>query len=60
MASDRLNRLLRLRSIKAPSWIIKHEQVKLVMERYGHLHSKSAKFKIESDLFEEYVAPLMG
>jgi hypothetical protein len=48
---NRFNRLRTLRTVGAPRWIIKHEQVKLVEARRG-----GHRF----DLLEKYVRPILG
>jgi hypothetical protein len=58
----RLTRLVRLRQIDAPYWVIKSEQIALVLNASGRKHSGIGKTpsKCQASLYEKYVAPYMG
>jgi len=60
--AERLARLKRLREIGAPKWIIKSEQVALVLNRKGRKHVGIGKksSKLQGELYVKYVQPLMG
>jgi len=58
----RLSRLIHLRSIGAPMWVIKSEQVALYMDSKGRKHYGTGKksSKLQANLYKKHVLPLMG
>ena len=58
----RLARLVRLRKINAPLWVIKSEQIALVLNSVGRKHYGIGKnpSKCQGYLYEKYVVPNMG
>jgi hypothetical protein len=54
-ALERVRRLKRLRSLEAPCWIIRYEQVMLVVNMKGSLTSADSEHY--DRLVEKYVAP---
>lgn len=60
--SVRLARLVRLREMKAHLWIIKSEQIALVLNSKGKRHVGIGKDGNEEQkcLYEKYVKPLIG
>ena len=59
---ERLERLRTLRSSRAPRWIIRSEQVALLLGREGLKHSGigKASSKRQAELYEKFVLPCMG
>lgn len=59
--SERLARLIRLRAVDAPKWIIRSEQVALVLARKGLKHRGLGRkwSKTQEELYEKYVSPEM-
>lgn len=57
----RLARLVNLRKLGAPQWIIKSEQIALVLNSKGKKHSKiGSDFSKEQEmLYQKYVQPLL-
>ena len=57
----RLARIKRLREISAPLWVIKHEQIALVMNRKGmkYYGIGQTPSKKQAELVEKHVTPLM-
>ena len=60
--SVRLARLVRLREMKAPMWVIKAEQIALVLNSKGKRHVGIGKDGNEEQnrLYAKYVKPLIG
>lgn len=58
----RLARLVRLRQIGAPLWVIKSEQIALVLNAAGRKHTGIGKnhSKCQGELYKKYVVPHMG
>lgn len=59
--SVRLARLVRLREMKAPLWIIKTEQIALVLNSKGKKNAGIGKDgnQEQEKLYEKYVKPLL-
>lgn len=55
-SKERLARVLRLKKQNHRKWIIKAEQIKMVMNRLG----KRGNHPHADHLYEKYVTPLMG
>lgn len=57
----RLARLVRLRELKVPLWVIKSEQIALVLNAKGKRHTGIGKdgSQEQERLYAKYVAPLM-
>lgn len=57
----RLARLVRLRKLKAPLWVIKTEQIALVLNSKGKKHAGIGKDgnKEQEYLYTKYVKPLL-
>lgn len=57
----RLTRLVNLRKLGAPLWIIKTEQIALLLNSKGKKHSKiGSDFSKEQELlYQKYVQPLL-
>lgn len=60
--ATRLERLRRLRSMNAPRWIIRSEQVALLLQREGLRFAGIGKpcSKRQGELVEKFVTPHMG
>ena len=58
----RLARLVRLREVGAPLWIIKSEQIALVLNSVGRKHGGIGKpsTKCQDKLYAKYVVPNIG
>lgn len=58
----RLARLVRLRQADAPLWVIKSEQIALILNATGRKHSGIGKpsSMCQDKLYEKYVVPNMG
>lgn len=58
---QRFSRVRRLRAIGAPAWVVKSEQVALVLAKKGLKYTGlgSTPSKAQSQLFEKYVTPLL-
>jgi hypothetical protein len=59
--ADRLRRLLSLRSLDAPRWVVRSEQVALLLMREGLKHRGIGKKfgKRQGELYERFVIPYM-
>ena len=53
-AKQRYDRVKRLREMRAPPWVIKWEQVQMVLARFGY------DLNMHATLTERHVTPLMG
>jgi hypothetical protein len=62
MARDRLGKLLRLRAMPAPRWVIKSEQIAMVLNRKGMKHTRpgATPSKTQGDLYVKHVCPLLA
>lgn len=58
----RLARLVRLRQTGAPLWVIKSEQIALILNAAGRKHGGIGKpsSMCQDKLYEKYVVPNMG
>ena len=61
-AGERMRRVVRLRASGAPAWIVKSEQVAMVLWRKGFRHrGVGTDFSnLQAELYARHVTPLMG
>jgi hypothetical protein len=61
LARDRVHRLMRLRALGAPRWVIKSEQVGLALNRLGLRYAGLGRpaGKLQQDLEARHVGPLL-
>lgn len=62
MSRLRLERLINLRRMKAPPWVIRSEQVALLLNKEGLKHAGIGKRfgKRQRELYVKFVTPLMS
>ena len=62
LQAQRLARLRQLRAISSPRWIVRSEQVALLLNREGLQHKGIGKAasKRQKELYDRFVLPTMG
>jgi hypothetical protein len=60
-SKKRLKRIKHLREINAPQWVIKSEQIAMVLNRKGYKHTGigSNFSNVQANLYAKHVTPLM-